>query len=72
MIIDITPTNGRKSFYNKAKIVINENKHQLLSYNTIICEYNIDNGKFIMIYNNKLRSTSRIHLTEFKKLYNIK
>jgi len=71
MIIDIEPTNGRKSFFNKAKIVINENKHQLLSYNTIICEYNIDNGEFIMIYNN-IGSTSRIHLTEFKKLYNIK
>ena len=37
-IYDLTPTNGRKSFYGKAKVIIDDHGNETLqSYNTRIC-----------------------------------
>lgn len=71
-IFELTPTNGRKSFYGKAKVIIKGNKAQLLSYSTIICEYDTQNKSLEMLYTEKLSNTTATHLKSFKKHYNIK
>ena len=47
-IYELIPTNGRKSFYGKAKVIENNGKNFLQSYNTIVCKID-KNGKFVKI-----------------------
>ena len=35
-IYELTPRNGRKSFYGKAKVIVNGNRRYLRSYDTIM------------------------------------
>lgn len=41
MIYELQPHNGRKSFYGKAKVIKEENKAKLISYDTIVAEYDM-------------------------------
>ena len=45
-IYELIPTNGRKSFYGKAKVIECEGENFLQSYNTIVCKVD-KNGKFV-------------------------
>ena len=38
---ELTPTNGRKSFGGKAKVIVDNGVAKLLSYSTIVAEYKI-------------------------------
>ena len=44
--IELTPIDGRKSFGGKAKAIQSGNTIQLMSYNTIVAEYNIPKDEF--------------------------
>lgn len=43
-VYDIIPTNGRKSFYGKAKAIMKNGWTFLQSYNTIVCGVDSSNG----------------------------
>lgn len=59
----------RKSFYQKAKVLIqNDGTLQLQSYNTIVCEIDT-NGNFNLLWDGKSNTTTR-HIKEFKKQFN--
>lgn len=58
----------RKSFYGKAKVIIQDNGTvQLQSYDTIVCEIDTDNN-FNMLWDGKSNTTTR-HINEFKKQF---
>jgi hypothetical protein len=69
-IFELTPINGRKSFYGKAKVIVNNNVAKLVSYTTVICELNLITNQFTQI-ESKLSNTTRTHLKAFKSYYSI-
>ena len=68
-IMELSPLHTtRKSFYGKAKILIQDNGTiQLQSYDTIVCEIDTHNN-FNMLWNGKSCTTTR-HINEFKKQF---
>ena len=68
-VFDLTPTDGRKSFYGKAKVVVSNNgTATLYSYNTEICRVN--NGRLEKIWNGWTATTGR-HIAAFCNAYGI-
>ena len=69
-ILELTPQHSsRKSFYGKAKVLIQDNGAvQLKSYDTIVCEIN-EHGKFKMLWDGKSQTTTR-NINEFKQQFN--
>ena len=67
--MELTPLHTtRKSFYGKAKVLVQDNGTiQLQSYNTIVCEIDTHNN-FNMLWNGKSNTTTR-HINEFKKQF---
>lgn len=61
---DLQPTNGRKSFYGKAKVLIDGPSIKLFSYNTLVAE--ITNT--LHIYNLQ-SNTTRCHVKSFADWY---
>ena len=58
----------RKSFYGKAKVLVQDNGTiQLQSYDTIVCEIDTHNN-FNMLWSGKSNTTTR-HINEFKKQF---
>ena len=68
-ITELIPTNGRKSFYGKAKVIETDNEIKLLSYNTIVAEYNKDTNQYKE--NGKYSQTTSAHINAFKKYLGI-
>jgi len=68
---ELKPTNGIKSFGNKANVSVNNDVATLLSYNTPICEFNIATNEFKMVYTEKISNTTSSHIKAFKQFYNI-
>lgn len=68
-IFELSPLHSnRKSFYNKAKVLILDNGTvQLQSYNTIVCEIDTHNN-FKMLWDGNSNTTTR-HINEFKKQF---
>lgn len=59
----INPTDGRKSFYNKATVIDHENGiFELKSYDTIVAR--ISNGKFERLWSGYSATTMR-HVNSF-------
>lgn len=68
-IFTINPTDGRKSFYNKAAVIDHENGiFELKSYNTIVAR--INNGKFERLWNGYSATTMR-HINSFIDYFGI-
>ena len=65
-VYDLVPTNGRKQFYGKAKVlVLNNGSEVLQSYNTNIVEKRKD-GTFIRLCDpEKLSMTTCTHVKSF-------
>ena len=63
---DLIPENGRKSFYGKAKVVVNDDGTETLySYDTPIIS-KLPNGKLIPLYNgDKYGKTTSSHVKSF-------
>jgi queuine/archaeosine tRNA-ribosyltransferase len=68
-ILELTPQHsGHKSFYGKAKVIIEDDGTlKLLSYQTIVCEIDTNNN-FNMLWDGKSNTTTR-HINEFKKQF---
>lgn len=67
-IFELSPLHSdRKSFYNKAKVLmLDDGTLQLQSYNTIVGE--IKNNTYYQLWDGKSNTTSR-HINEFKKQF---
>lgn len=62
-IYELTPTNGRKSFYGKAKVIIVKNRRYLRSYDTIMgC---IDENGKAHRYSDYHSNTTGCHVKSF-------
>jgi hypothetical protein len=70
-LVELKPTNGRKSFYGKANVYIDGDVVTLYSYNTEIAQYNQATKEYKLIYSNKLSNTTATHLKSFKQTFNI-
>lgn len=68
-IFELTPTNGRKSFNGKCKVIEENDKAKLLSYNTIVCEFDMKTKQFKI--NGEYSKTTKVHIEHFKKFYSI-
>lgn len=66
-IFELTPTNGRKSFYGKAKVIESDNKIELQSYDTIVAQ--IIDGVFTV--NGKYSLTTNTHIKSFRNFYSV-
>lgn len=63
MTTNLNPTNGQKSFYNKAKMERVNNVTRLQSYNTIVATYNHDTNE--MKINGYYSQTTAKHINAF-------
>ena len=66
---ELKPVNGRKSFGGKSRVIIEDNKAKLLSYDTIVAEFDLKSKKFTI--NGKYSKTTNIHINSFKSFYKI-
>lgn len=68
IVLDLKPVyENRKSYYGKAKVILESGKVILQSYNTFVCR--IDNqGIFEQLWDGYSRTTAR-HIAEFKKQF---
>jgi hypothetical protein len=66
-IAELTPTNGRKSFSGKAKMITKGNKTQLLSYDTVVAEYNHKDNKLVV--NGYYSPTTVTHINAFAEYF---
>lgn len=66
MIYDLKPTDGRKSFYGKAVVIVDGNTETLYSYNTPIIKAVITDGKreYIKLWDGWTATTGR-HIKAF-------
>jgi len=65
-VYELIPTNGRKSFYGKAKVIVDDNGNETLySYNTPIIRREKD-GALVPLYDgNKYGTTTASHVKSF-------
>ena len=63
----LEPNKGQKSFYGKATVIIKNNVAKLKSYDTIVCEYDMNNNKMLVFgwYSN----TTAKHINAFLNYY---
>jgi hypothetical protein len=66
---ELKPVNGRKSFGGKVRVIIENEKAKLLSYDTIVAEYCLKSNKFVI--NGKYSATTNTHIKAFKNFYGI-
>ena len=64
---ELTPINSRKSFYGKAKVKTENNISQLISYSTVVAEYNHETNK--MTVNGWYSATTATHINAFLDFY---
>ena len=64
---ELTPTNGRKSFYKKAIVEQDNEMSYLMSYGTKVAHYNHDTNK--MIVNRCDSQTTAAHINAFLDFY---
>lgn len=64
---ELTPINSRKSFYGKAKVKTENNISQLISYSTVVAEYNHETNK--MTVNGWYSATTANHINAFLDFY---
>ena len=66
-VIELTPTDGHKSFYGKARVIIeSDGKRFLQSYNSICCS--IDGYGNVHRFEHKDSQTTRRHIKSFCNL----
>ena len=69
-IFELSPTNGRKSFNNKAKVIVENGKAELLSYDTIVAEIDLETKQYKQLWEGKSNTTNS-HIKAFKNFYGI-
>ena len=68
-IFELVPMNGRKSFNNKAKVMVENGVAKLLSYTTIVAEIDLDNKEYKQ--NGSYSPTTNNHINAFKQFYGL-
>lgn len=69
-IFGLTPTNGRKSFYGKAKAIETDDGNKiLLSYNTQVLKID-KSGELLKLWNGKSNTTTA-HIKAFFEFYGV-
>jgi hypothetical protein len=68
-VFNLVPTNGRKSFNNKAKVIVENGKAELLSYDTIVATYDLENKEYKQ--NGEYSQTTNSHIKAFKEFYSV-
>ena len=66
---ELTPTNGRKSFGNKAKVIVENGIAKLLSYTTFVAEINLETKEYQQ--NGSYSATTNNHIKAFKEFYGV-
>lgn len=69
-IFELIPTNGRKSFGGKAKVIEQDGEAKLLSYETIVAQINLETREYTQIWEGKSATTSN-HIKAFKEFYGV-
>ena len=67
MQTNLNPTNGQKSFYNKAVMIRENNVTRLQSYTTIVATYNHDTNE--MKISGYYSQTTAKHINAFLSLF---
>ena len=62
----LIPRCGRKSYYGKANVILENGIIKLKSYQTIVCSYNRDTGHFSRLWGGYSATTMR-HINSFIK-----
>jgi hypothetical protein len=68
-IFELQPTNGRKSFGGKCKVIIENGIAELLSYDTIVATYDLDLKLYVQ--NGEYSQTTNSHIKAFKEFYSV-
>lgn len=66
MLLELKPTNGRKSFYGKATVLETPEEKILYSYNIEIAKYNKATNTLEVTYKQKMSNTTSSHFKAFK------
>lgn len=68
-VYELSPVNGRKSFYGKARVIEQDNGDiELISYNTIVAR--IHDGKFQRLWDGYSQTTMN-HINSFVRSFGI-
>ena len=67
---NLQPTNGQKSFYNKAKLINSNGIIKLVSYSTTVATFDTINNK-MYVYGYYSQTTAK-HINSFLELYGFK
>ena len=67
---ELTPTDGRKSFYGKAVVIVEDNGETVLqSYDTFVCKIT-KSGEFVRLWSGYSTTTMR-HVNSFLQRFGI-
>lgn len=66
---ELIPTNGRKSFGGKARVIEQDGFAKLLSYDTIVAQINLETKEYTQ--NGKYSMTTSSHINSFKQFYGV-
>lgn len=71
LVMNLISSNNQaqKSFYGKAKVVMDSGKVYLQSYDTFVC-YMDENGQFLRLWNGWSATTAR-HINAFRNAYDL-
>jgi hypothetical protein len=69
-IFELQPANGRKSFGGKCKVFEQDGKAQLLSYETIVAEINLEDNAYTQLWEGRSQTTDS-HIKAFKQFYGV-
>jgi len=67
-IFELSPKN-RKSFGGKCKVIVENGKAELLSYDTIVATYDLENKEYKQ--NGEYSQTTNSHIKAFKEFYSV-
>lgn len=68
---ELTPVDGRKSFYGKAVVIEKDNGENVLqSYNTEVCKVT-NNGEFVRLWGGGYSATTMRHINSFLQFVGI-
>ena len=68
-MLELIPTNGRKSFYGKATMLDTPEKATLYSYNTEIAVFDKATNSIEITYKEKMSTTTSSHFKAFKAYF---
>ena len=68
-VFELIPTNGRKSFGGKAKVIVENGVAKLLSYTTFVAEIKLDSKEYKQ--NGSYSTTTNNHIKTFKAFYGV-